>query len=468
MAEHQNPTEPQEPAKPQKPWILDLPNELLTEILELYAASLEPTMPVIFTCRRFYQVGLPIHHQRLKLSSSELSPLKDRMKVLERRLQEGPTLGPYCRDLCIYSNDTEETDTDSSDRVDSGSDDSYLDDNFWPNSGSNDIDLTYNPDNFPFLRNIASHLPKVNSLEIDGCLEIDGESYCPKNKDTWNLFRFCVASMPSLRTVSLRRHFSGELEVHKVLDALKGTSVRRLTLNGDASSNSSIEELTSRYSLIRIKDFGPSCITELILKMHDERPEATGCLLGNWPQPLTRLTIKNSYLKSTYMDLPMLGPMLEKHKDTLVKLSIDTLSSEEGRGKLCDFSAFRALEELELAMYQIVAHWPAEFGEKEYGLLLPPNLSVFKLIITGICKDNYDHFDDQAGSWLRGFAKAAVRQKIPLRKIAIDVPVLLGKRNKMNSFLVWHKEDAPEIDIFWDRIEALEKDLGSMGIKVTY
>uniref|UniRef100_A0A8H7NQP0 F-box domain-containing protein n=1 Tax=Bionectria ochroleuca TaxID=29856 RepID=A0A8H7NQP0_BIOOC len=98
-----------------KPFILGLPNEVLTEILERFARSGEPTKPILFVCHRFYQLGIPVHYKRLTLSSSEhVSRSKPRMVELQRTLQKEPGLGEYCRDLCICSNDA--NDSDSNDR----------------------------------------------------------------------------------------------------------------------------------------------------------------------------------------------------------------------------------------------------------------------------------------------------------------------------------------------------------------
>jgi hypothetical protein len=408
------------------------------------------------------------------------------MVELQRTLQKEPGLGEYCRDLCICSNDA--NDSDSNDR-NSGENHHGWDDGDWSDGNSDgndtddgnadDSDPNYNPNNFLILQTIASDLPKVHSLEIYGGLGMDAGVYSAKNKDTWCLFRFCVAFMPSLRTVSLRGGMDSQLDVGELMDTLKGTSVRRLILHGFEFAP--IDQQTSqvcianplkilqnrhKHSLIRVKEFGPSCIKELDLELYHERPEVTACLL-EWPKTLTSLTFRNNCSGQKDMDLPRLGSMLRKHKDSLVKLSIGSLANE-GMGKLFDFSAFGAMEELELVMQQIVPNWPAKFGEEDYSSLLPPNLSILKVGIFGSDKDNYAHFDDRAGSWLRGYAKTAVRQKVPLREIVIDAPVLSSKRSRSIAMFLWGRLDAPELDQFWDGMEALEKDLRSMGIALTY
>ncbi|CAH0028292.1 unnamed protein product [Clonostachys rhizophaga] len=452
-----------------KPFILDLPNEILIAILEQVARHelVNPITPSLFVCRRFCQLGIPVQYKRLKLSSSkDVSRSKPRISELQRTLQENSGLGQYCRDLCICSNDAD--DSDSNDR-NSGESHHGWDDGDWSdgdsdgNSDGNDADDSdaddSDPNNFPILRNIASSLPNVHSLEIDGGLGMDEGSYSAKNRDTWCLFRFCVAFMPSLRTVSLRGGMGGQLDVRELMDTLKGTSVRRLILHGFEVSDSPIHQWPSQ-------EFGPSCINELDLELCNERPTVTACLL-EWPEALTSLTFKNNCSGQKDMDLPALGSMLRKHKDSLVKLSIGSLASE-GMGKLFDLSAFGAMEELELVMQQIVPNWPANFGENDYSSLLPPNLNILKVGIFGSDKDNYEHFRDGAGSWLRGYAKAAVRQKVPLQEIVLDVPVLARKRSRSPALFLWGRLDAPEFDQFWDAMDALEKDLRSMGIALTY
>lgn len=472
-----------------KPFILDLPNEVLTEILDRFARIGEPTKPILFVCRRFYQLGIPVHYKRLKLSSSEhVSRPKPRLVELQRTLQKEPGLGEYCRDLCICSNDA--NDSDSNDR-NSGENHHGWDDGDWSDGNSDDMDVDednaddsdpdYNPDKFPILQNIASYLTNVHSLEIYGGLGMDedGGSYSVKNRDTWCLFRSFVARMPSLRTVSLRGRMHGQLDVRELMDTLKGTSFRRLILHGfefapihqwtpQVCIANPLKNLQNRHkhSLIRFKEFGPSCINELDLELHPETPTATACLL-EWPETLTSLTFKSNCSGQKDMDLPRLGSMLRKHKDSLVKLSIGPLA-KEGMGKLFDFSAFGAMEELELVMQQIVPNWPAKFGEEDYSSLLPPNLRILKVGIFGSGNDNYAHFDGRAGSWLRGYAKTAVRQKVPLREIVIDAPVLSSKPSRSIAMLLWGRLDAPEFDQYWGGIEALEKDLWSMGIALTY
>jgi hypothetical protein len=190
-----------------------------------------------------------------------------------------------------------------------------------------------------------------------------------------------------------------------------------------------------------------------------ESHEGTTCLI-NWPKALTSFHFGSFYNNDNYVDLPMIASWLQKHKGTLVDLSVGYLASR-GRGKLFDLSEFTALESLELSIWQISVggfRTPRILEFKpEDEILLAPNLKSFKLDFTVYDQhsESWTDLGETEVNWLRSFAEAAVRKNVPFREISICF--------NPESYGIAKKNGYP-----WDRMTALQDELRPKGITVSY
>lgn len=194
------------------------------------------------------------------------------------------------------------------------------------------------------------------------------------------------------------------------------------------------------------------------MELHDyeESGQGTSWLL-NWPKALTRFLFSSFYGNQNYMDLPMFASMLQKHKETLIDLSIGYLSPA-GVGKLFDLSEFTALEKLQLSRWQLGNGWSRNPRTMEFATeLLAPNLKSFTLdfSINDQHPEEWSAFGEMEENWIRTFAETAIAVNSPLREISIIFTP--------DDYGVTKADGYP-----WDRMKVLQEELKPSGILLSY
>ncbi|KAF2650917.1 hypothetical protein K491DRAFT_666479 [Lophiostoma macrostomum CBS 122681] len=369
--------------------ILQLPQELLVTIIKL--AVFRPRDPhgcpdckfspdaacakaLSHVCRCISGLVQPMLFHTITFDGTPSTvPPKKNVLRLHRTLRENPSLREHCRSLSI---------------------------------SVSDVPAPRRIEDWAVVKNLAFWLTRVRCLENYGGFE-------GSNEYAWNLIRMMKQNMEHVRHWRLTREGWG-LYLDQGLDVM-WPKLEKLEFHG-------ISQRNTRPLLLDPKLFRTASITSLSLSDYEETPHATAQLL-QLPAKLEHFTFASFYNNPHTMNYPMFQSWLSHHSQTLISISIGSLSSNGGENKhIFDATLFSNLESLTLSKWQMTTR-PGGLMPftTENEKILGPRVKVFgwDFHVNDQHTEDWSDFGEREVAWLRQLARSANSRKAALTTIEI-------------------------------------------------
>ncbi|CAI4212013.1 unnamed protein product [Parascedosporium putredinis] len=385
------------------------------------------------TCRRFYQIVLPLMYHRFSLSVGHFiitqcvpMPLKA-LKLLGRSLRENPSLGSYCKKIWLQLEHP---------RIPEGEpwEDIHL------------TDLVVDPD---VLEGIQLTKDLVGLLTGVEDLYVTGGFHHYQHVGVWDIIATATARMPKLYELNLN-HWSQpvpECTGPLLKCTALSTSLKHLVVDKIADHDSPLD---------KIANMRHPTIEQLTITTNRTGVERAKTLIA-WPENLVELALEtdpDGYGSAERPGIAQFMRLLGPQKRTLRKLALGSTKRMTGL-QTFDVRDFDKLEELNVSVTSVIP----EQGLQER--LLAPGLRKFTLCFNteGDQRDGVlpVGLRAQGDCLAAGLALLALERKVPLEEIFLDFyPDDQGMR----------PEELGDMIKSWEYIDQLRDELGPLGIKV--
>lgn len=195
-------------------------------------------------------------------------------------------------------------------------------------------------------------------------------------------------------------------------------------------------------------------------------------MLLRWPARLERFTcLGRTRFGYSPLDLRCVWSALVPHLLSLASIRIGSVPNPDAYSSLSDLLAGVDFTLFESLTFLSLSYWVTGAGTGEASLLAP-HLETFEWIFDADDKRPLflNRFDQQEEDFLRRLVTAAVRQKVPLRKIAIvftPAPRIKIQHGEASLYMGSTETDF-SLEYPWDRMDRLAAEIRHWGIELTY
>ncbi|KAF4955621.1 hypothetical protein FSARC_11818 [Fusarium sarcochroum] len=414
-------------------YILRLPNELLSKILDLTFDTERPYDAFWFTprahpvtaglsrvCRGFEASVTPKLYSELDIVSSVTKNVHadESTTLLYRTLEKNSTKRTYCRKLAISLVKESEPEFDPS---------------------ANLLDSTFD---------VIRWLSSTTHLSITGIRTTS------QDVDSPNLHTLISRALNLLPRLMTLRIYGKTVSLPTVLEGLGDMTKYHTNLSALIIYYINEAANTSQWQALQgIKGTAP--MTKLKLKRFGQTPEVLEALI-KWPIELQKLSFRPQCAWSTghsglfdNWSFAVMQPILEAQMANLRELSI--LDLDTGDIKNLDLTSFKKLEVLKLPSTL------TGYDKEDVSRLVSPNLRVFKWkVVTwnSEVEEQVDDFGQVQEDWIHELVKVAIERKVKLREVFVKfTPIILGN--------IDHRSIYP-----WDRISNVARHSEQHGIQI--